>query len=146
LITVTEQEISVPYECIGDEVLLESYHAGKVAMESIITSLQGLEAEMHRRMRDRGATSIPSESWRCEIQTSAVYYDERLVPLLEILNEPDLATCYTPAHQETVDIPAKWHMTKVKALARRYGDQATAVVDGARGVGASRLLFKERHG
>ena len=95
-------------------------------------------------MEYRSATSIPSESFICEL-TSRTQYDQLgFTPLKEIFNDTDLPKCFTPAHIDSVDVPDKWSTQQVIALAKRYGDQALRVVERAKSLGSPRLKFERR--
>ena len=95
------------------------------------------------RMLDRGATAIPSSKFVCEKKVEVTYDQTRFIPLKEIFKE-DLVKCWTPAHQETIMVPEKWDTTKLKALARRYGNEALAIVESARTENPTGIKFERK--
>ena len=127
-----------------DEELLSEYAKYLQAVVNLQASSGRIQQELIRRMTERQATSIPSESFICELTSRDTYDQVSFGPLKEILKEVDLATCYTPAHEETVQVADHWQTVRVKALARRYGAEAQEVVDRARIPGAPSLSFKVR--
>lgn len=127
-----------------DEELLSEYAKYLQAVVNLQASSGRIQQELIRRMTERQATSIPSESFICELTSRDTYDQVSFGPLKEILKEVDLATCYTPAHEETVQVADHWQTVRVKALARRYGAEAQEVVDRARIPGAPSLSFKTR--
>ena len=96
------------------------------------------------RMEDRGATSIPSERFRCELVSDTSYDRTRFTPLKEIFLDGDLEKCWTPATKVLQTVPESWNTVKVKAMATRYGAEALAVVERARVEGRPRLKFEVR--
>jgi len=131
-----------PHRDKDDDSLLAAYSLVREAFSSIRRQSDSLEAEMHHRMRERCATSIPSERYQCESTTVNSYDQSAFTPLKEFFNEPDLARCYTPERQEVQTVPAKWDTVKVLALGRRYGESALAIIDRARVPGNPKLVFK----
>lgn len=133
-----------PFSAMSDESLLNGYAYEERRLEEVQTTLDQLRQEIIRRMAEAGATSIPSELFVCELQARTTYDQSGFTPLLELLNEADLKTCYTAEHTEEVRVPAKWNTVKVNALARRYGEVALRIVEAAKMVQPSRLVFKRR--
>ena len=127
-----------------DEMLLSEYAEYLQAVVDLQAASGHIQQELIRRMSERQATSIPSEKFICELTVKDTYDQVSFGPLKEILNEADLATCYTPAHEETVQVADRWQTVRIKALARRYGAEAQEVVDRARIPGAPSLSFKTR--
>ena len=101
-----------------------------------------VERVIHARMIESGATILQQGELKVEIVHGIVWDRDRLIPLLELEEIPPaaLAEAYIPAHQETMDVPASWDMTKVKPLAS-YGDKARAIIDSARRFGDPKLKF-----
>ena len=140
-----EQVERIPdyYFALDDELLSEM---AKLSQElDVIKGVFGrLEQEAFRRMEERGATSIPSKAYICELATKASYDQIGFTPLKEIFNESDLARCLTPAHTEEVDVPDKWATGTVKSLATKYGADALRIVDRAKTEDRGKLIFKLR--
>ena len=126
-----------------DELLAEMEHIGAI-LDGFKNTLGHLEQEAYRRIEERGATSIPSETYICEMETGFKYAQESFGPLKEVFNEVDLKKCMTPAHTEEVKVEDKWATGTVKSLATRYGADALRIVENARMESRGRLKFARR--
>jgi hypothetical protein len=126
-----------------DELLAQMEHISGV-LEGFKASLGRLEQEAYRRIEERGATSIPSEVYICEMETGFKYDQPSFAPLKEVFNETDLAKCLTPAHTEEVKVEDKWTTATVKSLATKYGAEALRILDNARTESRGRLKFARR--
>ena len=131
-----------------DELLAEMEHIGAV-LDGFKNTLGRLEQEAYRRIEERGATSIPSETYICEMEIKRGYDQPSFAPLKEIFNEADLAKCLTPAHTEEVKVADKWATATVKSLSDKYGadhprGNAPKVVQNARTESRGRLKFARR--
>ena len=126
-----------------DELLAEMEHIGAI-LDGFKNTLGRLEQEAYRRIEERGATSIPSETYICEMETGFKYDQPSFGPLKEVFNEVDLKKCLTPAHTEEVKVADKWTTATVKSLATRYGADALRIFENARTESRGRLIFKRR--
>ena len=126
-----------------DELLAEMEHIGAV-LDGFKNTLGRLEQEAYRRIEERGATSIPSETYICEMETGFKYAQESFGPLKEIFNEVDLKKCLTPAHTDEVKVADKWATATVKSLATKYGAEALRILENARMESRGRLKFARR--
>ena len=126
-----------------DELLAQMEHISGV-LEGFKASLGRLEQEAYRRIEERGATSIPSETYICEMETGFKYDHPSFGPLKEIFNEVDLKRCLTPAHTEEVKVADKWATVTVKSLATKYGAEAMRIFENARTESRGRLKFARR--
>ena len=126
-----------------DELLAEMEHIGAI-LDGFKATLGRLEQEAYRRIEERGATSIPSETYICEMETGWKYDQPSFGPLKEIFNEVDLAKCLTPAHTEEVKVADKWAPAPVKSLAAKYGSDALRILENSRMESRGRLVFKRR--
>ena len=126
-----------------DELLAQMEHISGV-LEGFKASLGRLEQEAYRRIEERGATSIPSETYICEMETGFKYDQPSFGPLKEVFNDADLAKCLTPAHTEEVKVADKWTTATVKSLANKYGSEALRIFENARTETRGRLVFKRR--
>jgi len=126
-----------------DELLAQMEHISGV-LEGFKASLGRLEQEAYRRIEERGATSIPSETYICEMETGFKYDQPSFGPLKEVFNEVDLKKCLTPAHTEEVKVADKWTTATVKSLANKYGSEALRIFENARTETRGRLVFKRR--
>jgi len=131
-----------------DELLAEMEHIGAI-LDGFKNTLGHLEQEAYRRMEERGAKAIPSETYVCEINVKNDYDQLAFTPLKEIFNDADLKRCLIPAHTEEVKVPDKWITVTVKSLSTEYGadhprGNAPKVVETARTETRGRLVFKRR--
>ena len=127
----------------ADELLAEMEHIGAI-LDGFKATLGHLEQEAYRRMEENKATSIPSETYICEMETGFKYDQMSFGPLKEIFNEVDLKTCLTPAHTEEVKVADKWATVTVKSLANKYGSDALRIFENARMETRGRLKFARR--
>jgi len=126
-----------------DELLAEMEHIGAI-LDGFKNTLGHLEQEAYRRIEERGATSIPSETYICEMETSWKYDQASFGPLKEVFNDADLKKCLTPAHTEEVKVADKWATGTVKSLAVKYGAEALRIFENARTETRGRLKFARR--
>jgi len=126
-----------------DELLAEMEHIGAV-LDGCKATLGRLEQEAYRRMEENKATSIPSEVYICEMETSWKYDQASFGPLKEVFNDADLKKCLTPAHTEEVKVADKWTTATVKSLAGKYGSEAMRIFENARTETRGRLKFARR--
>ena len=126
-----------------DELLAEMEHIGAI-LDGFKNTLGHLEQEAYRRMEENKATSIPSETYICEMETGWKYDQPSFGPLKEVFNDADLKRCLTPAHTEEVKVEDKWTTATVKSLATKYGAEALRIFENARMETRGRLIFKRR--
>ena len=126
-----------------DELLAAMAHLGAL-LDGFKNTLGHLEQEAYRRIEERGATSIPSETYICEMETGFKYDQPSFAPLKEIFNETDLAKCLTPAHTDEVKVADKWATGTVKSLAVKYGAEALRILANAQTESRGRLKFARR--
>ena len=126
-----------------DELLAEMEHIGAI-LDGFKATLGHLEMEAYRRIEERGATSIPSETYSCERETGGKYAQLSVGPLKEVFNEVDLAKCLTPAHTDEIKVADKWATVTVKSLAAKYGAEALRIVENAQTESRGRLKFARR--
>ena len=126
-----------------DELLAEMEHIGAI-LDGFKATLGHLEMEVYRRIEERGATSIPSETYICEMETGWKYDQPSFGPLKEVFNDADLAKCLTPAHTEEVKVEDKWTTATVKSLANKYGSEALRIFENAQTESRGRLKFARR--
>ena len=145
--TVTSNTTMPPpdYTCWLDDDLLDHLDWLTAMKAAYSEQLGRCEQEIHRRLAARGATAIPSETFVCEIVTSYTYDQPTLTPLLEMLNNVELAKCYEAAYTpDPVEVPAKWRVQQLLAVARRRGTEALAVVEQAKVESGRKLRFEKR--
>ena len=127
----------------ADELLAEMEHIGAI-LDGFKNTLGHLEQEAYRRIEERGATSLPSETYICEMEIKRGYDQPSYGPLKEIFNEADLAKCLTPAHTDEVKVADKWATVTVKSLAAKYGAEALRILANAQTESRGRLKFARR--
>ena len=71
-----------------DELLAEMENIGAI-LEGFKDTWGHLEQEAYHRMEEKKATSIPSETYICEMETGFKYDPPSFGPLKEIFNEVD---------------------------------------------------------
>ena len=126
-----------------DELLAEMEHIGAI-LDGFKATLGHLEQRAYQLMEERVATSIPSETYICEMETGFKYDQASFGPLKEVFNDADLKKCLTPAHIEEIEVADKWATGTVKSLATKYGAEASRIVDHARVESRGRLTFARR--
>ena len=131
-----------------DELLAEMENIG-AQLEGFKDTWGHLEQEAYRRIEERGAKAIPSETYICEMETGFKYDQVSFGPLKEIFNDADLKRCLIPAHTEEVKVPDKWITATLKSISTDYGPDhprgnAPKVVENARTESRGRLVFKRR--
>ena len=131
-------------EAPTDAALLKLYEQIRERSEALNSQRHHLQGLLIQRMEARGATSIPSEEYKCELEPRVEYLQIDFTPLKEIFSERELATCFHPKYEELITYPEHWDTNKVKALAKKHGDKAMAIVEQARLVGTPRLKFGRR--
>jgi len=105
-----------------------------------------IEYELTRRMQQDGATEMVTAGHSATLKSSVSYDQTRLQAVMELVPEEDLvkAGAFTPEHEETTTVPARWNVTKLNPFARR-GREIREVIDAARMEGVPRLTVqKER--
>lgn len=127
-----------------DDTLLDQYQEALTWQRHFQVQAGHIEMELVRRMTERNATAIPSETFIAELEVKNTYDQASLTPLLEIFNAIELEKCYEPAYAKQVEVPARWKTQQVIAAAKRRGAEALAVVDRAKIAGAPRLNFRRR--
>ena len=133
-----------PYKDSDDSLLLERIATLRSEIADAQRLLYYAEQEAERRIAERGGTGIPSARYVCEIVQDVSYDRTKFTPLKTLLLGEDLKTCWTPPYQELVTVPESWNTAKVKALAKKYGEAALAIVEAAKVEGRPRLKFEQR--
>ena len=141
--TISKQYGTALSNLDDDELLAEMEHIGAI-VEGFKSTLGRLEQEAYRRMDEKKATSIPSETYICEMETSFKYDQPSFGPLKELFNDADLKRCLTPAHTEETKVADKWATATVKSLANKYGSEAMRIFENARTETRGRLKFARR--
>ena len=141
--TIESHYVTAHAHLSDDELLAEMEHIGAI-LDGFKNTLGHLEQEAYHRIEERGATSIPSEAYICEMETGFKYDQVSFGPLKEVFHDADLKKCLTPAHTEEVKIEDKWATGTVKSLATKYGADALRIFENARTESRGRLKFARR--
>jgi len=114
-----------------------------------LDAMKEAEWELERRvlefMESEGATMRKTQDHAVFVEERGVKYRPEILAALiteELVGPLDLEGIYEPAHQETVDVPASWNMSKGRKL-RELGTRQREIVDSARLVGRHRVTIKE---
>ena len=127
---------------LTDEDLLNELSRANVDLDKAKARKGRIEQELFSRMEQRGATGIPSDRYKCDIKVTYTYTPEVLVALKEMFYDQELATCWTPEHDEPV--PEKWNITKARPIAKRHGDKALSIIEQAKVEKSRSLDFGEK--
>mgnify|MGYP001611066366 CR=1 FL=1 len=133
----------LPLDVLTDRQLLAQYEDSRTAVSAALIAKGHLEQEIYLRMENRGSTSIPDNTYVCELVPQNTYLQEAFTPLKEVLVSADLKQVLMPAHPETIEVPDKWNTTRILALARRL-PEVNAITDQARVEGRPKLKFEVR--
>jgi hypothetical protein len=104
-----------------------------------------LEKQVLAFMESEGATIRKTQNHSVLVEERGVKYRPEILNNLiteELIGPLDLEGVYTPAHQETVDVPASWNMGKGRKL-RELGTRQREVIERARVVGRHTVTIKE---
>ena len=143
---MTQAEAEPVTEQTGLEALTEMALLDTLAQQMdmaawVARQIDVTKMEVERRMRDKGATMLAHPSFTEIALKSRAEYDQRCFDILEGLLTPEqLAKVRVPAHEEVVQVAARWNTTSVKALAK-LGGEVKAVIEGARIEGPARLAI-----
>ena len=128
----------------ADESLIATWGALDEAAQALGNVRGHIEMAITHRMDDRGAKELPHAEFEVKMTEGTPSWDVSILAgLREITSPDDLEGSYFPAHEETVQVPEKWNMTKAKTLAR-FGDEHGSILERARLPGPSRLRIKRK--
>lgn len=122
-----------------------------IQLTRIMTTLQErkgrIEMELHQYMETEEAKVILHPTHDIELKESRAYDHSKLAALRELVDPVELegSGAFTPAHQDTVDVPEKWNMTKVKPFIK-YGGEIKATIENSAYVSGVKLSIKEKLG
>jgi hypothetical protein len=124
--------------------LLEERGAIAEALETTRRRLWEIERQIEVELHLKGASRAESDNWEAEFKAPIEWDKESLRPLLEMeLPQDKLAKAFTPAHQETVDVPAKWDLRFVKTLAA-FSSHAKRVIEAAQYQVQPKLVIRRK--
>lgn len=125
--------------------LLQRYSNIMEQLEALAEARLDLEVEIIASMQRDGATEWADGPHMATLKTSNSYVQDKLAPILELVPEADLikGKAYVPGHEKTIQVKAKWYLTKLKPFARR-GRAIQDVIDSATIKGAPRLTVQKK--
>ena len=105
-----------------------------------------VDMEILHRIESANATTLVSGRYEATRNSASPTLDyARLVTLKEgIMADQDLLECYTPEHEETVTVPEKWSLQKLKKFANKYGDPVGKVLELAKIQGRSFITIRDK--
>jgi hypothetical protein len=127
------------------DTLLQRYANVMEQLDALSEARLDLEAEIIASMSRDGATEWVDGPHTAKLKQSRSYVQDKLTPILEIVPEDDLvaAKAYTPEHEETILIKAKWDVRKTMPFAKR-GKAIQDVIDDASIKGTPKLRVETK--
>ncbi len=138
-----ETDIAAKYADADSGTLLTSWRAATISIARMSEGLGRIEYELIRRMEADGATEIPHWKFDVKLSRSSSWDYSRLHGLRELVPEKELAKAFTPEHEETVVVRAKWDMRKALTF-KEFGREVATILEAARLLGAPRLSIKHK--
>jgi hypothetical protein len=123
--------------------LASDYLSVRRIVEEQSLALKDIGGELINRMKNDKASEVVDIHGEIVSLVTTPGYDEnvlvRLLEVDEVTSEELIKSgAFTPAHQETKTVPARWNMTKAKVFRKRGGSVPT-ILDEARYVKSERL-------
>ena len=131
---------------LDNACLLDNWAIVKNSETMYRRSKELIEYELIRRMQESGAKEIYHPKIACKLEPRTTYDPGKLSALKELIEPTLLVDGYTPAHQETIEVPEQWDMRVVLAWDRKYGDLVRQAVESAVIRGQPRLICKIKKG
>lgn len=136
--------IKATVSAFSDESLT---HAYAILEESIKGDRQLLDTygqELLRRLHARDATEIHAEGVVAKLVHGTPTYDVGILqPLLEALPEEFLKHAYSPEHEETRTVPARWDGRVLNEIERKLGGEVAQTIKAARIPGAESVKVEK---
>ena len=128
------------------DTLLQRYANVMEQLDALSEARIDLESEIIHSMQRDGATEWVDGPHTAKLKQSRSYVQDKLTPILEIVPEDDLvaAKAYTPEHEETILIKAKWDLRKTMPFAKR-GKAIQDVIDDASIKGTPKLSVETKN-
>ncbi len=125
--------------------LVEDWDDYTKNIASMREMLAMIEMEITKRMRADSATAVAHDDFTVELAGTPKYDESKLYAVLEYIPQADLvkAGAYTPAHEETVQVPEKFNATKLKPFGK-FGSDIRDIIQGARWESNVRLRIKPK--
>jgi hypothetical protein len=125
---------------LDNDALVAEHVKLKVRLEATQLAIYEVEKELLRRLEMDEATELVTNTHKAEIKRT-IHYDYiilggmfELVPQAELIE----ARAFTPAHQITADVMAKWNITHLNRFKKR-GQDVRDLIDRARKLGRASL-------
>lgn len=126
-----------------DDVLVLAWAGAQELARSSRDQMDRIAFELQRRMETRGATALPDPYFDVRLETPRSLDPQRLAPLAERIPPEEWARGYTPAHEETVQVPARADLRVVNGW-RKYGVEISEAIDAAVVPGPAKITIKPR--
>ena len=121
------------FDNMEDTDLVEMVWAAMLAEREWREKRSRLEMELTHRMESRGAKEIFHAALTCVLETPSPAYDTSKLRLLAELLGPDvLKTVCVPEHEDLVTIAEKWDGRVLRTLGRKYGNDVSEIIEGAK--------------
>ena len=126
--------------------LVDEYVALGDAIKTTRDRMDQIEHQLVQQMQDDGATKLAHPTQNVSLGTGRATWDHGILAgIREYVEQIALEEvgAFVPAHTETVDVPEKWNITKLKVF-KAYGRDIKALIDRARIEGPPRLSIKPK--
>ena len=139
-----EREVARGLDGLSDDEVIAAKFGLERRAKEMLEQASRCEWEIRRRLEQREAQALRGDRYIAELKPGTPTYDEsKMLPLLEMLAHADLEKAYTPAHQETKDVDARWDGRQVRVL-EKMGGEVARIIEDARIPGRPSLQIKER--
>jgi hypothetical protein len=131
-----EAELTFP----DNDALVAEHVKLKVRLEATQLAIYEVEKELLRRLEMDEATELVTNTHKAKITQKVIYDYTILGGMFELVPQTELieAGAFTPAHQVTTDVMAKWNITHLARFKKR-GKDVRDMIDRARKPGRPRL-------
>ena len=138
-------EPRLDFDSLSDDELLSAWQLQTRHIKHLTEEQGHVEMLLRQRLLERGATEIPHPSLTVKLESRFGGYDLSRIQVLKELLPPDvIAEAYTPAHEETIQVPDKWDGRKLLGWPKRFGKEVAAVLEAAELPRAVRLVIQPK--
>ena len=123
-------QVTIPLmEEMKDDDLAEYVDYLNRSSKAILVEAERIEKEMLKRLVDREATRMYTERFDVRRQGGWVWHEDKLEPLLKMLEGEQLDSVYTPATEKTTPVAEKWNKRALESLRKQGGDVGAVIQD-----------------
>ena len=132
-------------ENMDSYALAEEYNKTYEKFKTVEKNLGVLQARADQLSRETGATVFVGDTHELHITQNLKTDKTKLTPLLELIPPEDLIRegAVVLAHKETIDVPDKWNLTRLKPFAK-YGKKISQIIESCYIGGANKYTLKLR--